>query len=560
MAITGLLIILFLPNAYSDFASNTKYLIQASGYVASTQSILDSTFVLQITSGAQSGTSMLANLDNGLVTIAGTNYLSSGGWQTTILRNGNFLLLQGDAQDQNGNAIHLNFFGRIVTSNQNGLVYSITGKITGAETFKVIYSAKVTTAGATTIPQAGQTPSGSTITTSQNQTQPNAIRISIVLGASNINTQQYFSPSVVNVLPGTTIIWTNNDSVPHRIMSGTASARIGNASAPTFIPDGIIDSGVIAPGQSFQYTITSFNNKGFLSDAAAKYLNLSIQQTAGDISFFDPNYPFMLGAIGPLSVSTTTTQTAQINILQGASTATNYQFLSPSSVQVTPGSTVVWVNNDSVPHRILSGASRSTTTGGKGAGTELLVPPRFIPDGRIDSGTILPTQSYQFTIKGSGAIAFFDASNTWLNGIIISTPQISGMPPVEVSILPGSYLSQGSASQSNQYYYNQYYSQTNIQISPGTAIIWKNNDNVAHTIWSGTATNTPSNPFVPDGKIKSSPIPPGASFEAIINDTGITRFYDPSYTWMNGVIVSITPVGSSHNIGTICKNCNPFLH
>jgi plastocyanin len=341
-------------------------------------------------------------------------------------------------------------------------------------------------------------------------------------------------------------------------MSGAASAIIGNNSVPIFVPDGKIGSGVIAPGQSFQYTITSFDNRGFLSDAQAKYLNLSPQQTAGDISFFDPNYPFMQGAIGPLSISIAQAQAAQINILQGASTATSSQYLSPSNVQITLGSTVIWKNNDSVSHRILSGQSRTFTQGAKGATPENLVSPAFTPDGRIDSGMIAPGQSFQFVVKGSGAITFYDASNTWLNGIIISTPQISGMPPVEVSILHGSSLSKGAASQSNQNYYNEYFSPATIQIGPGTAIIWENNDNVAHEIWSGVSTQRIDNPFTPDGKIQSGPIAPGQSFEAMINDTGIVRFYDPSYTWMNGVIISIPSVGGSHTIAA--PSHNPGLH
>ncbi len=91
-------------------------------------------------------------------------------------------------------------------------------------------------------------------------------------------------------------------------------------------------------------------------------------------------------------------------------------------------------------------------------------------------------------------------------------------------------------------------------------MIWTNNDSVSHEIWSGTQTQKASNPYAPDGKIQSGPIPPGASFETIINDTGIIRFYDPNYTWMNGVIVSIPSVGSSHDIGLTSPNSNPFLH
>ncbi len=536
MAITGLVIVFWLPhNAYSDFTSNNKYLIQATGFVSGTQDILDSVFDIQLTTGAQSGSSILSTLDNVLVTISGDNYLNTGGWTTTLLRDGKYLLLQGNAQNSRGDTIQVNLFGRQIDTSQNGLVYSITGKITGQETFRVIYSAKVTTAGAYT---SSTTQTSTQPASTENQTSSNAIRISIVAGASNSNNQIFFSPSITSAAPGTAIIWTNNDNVPHRIMSGVASAVKGNNSMPIFSPDGMIDSGVIAPGHSFQYTITNFNSKTYLSATAAQYLNLPQEQTAGDITFFDPNYTWMIGVITPAS-SLVQAKTVQINILQGASTATSNLYLSQSTVQVTPGTTIIWKNNDSVPHIILSGQSQGIGGGGAGAQTRI---PVFTPDGKINSGSIAPGQTFQYTISGTGVFSYYDPSNTWLNGNIIAVSQVSQNPPVQVSILSGSSLPQGSASQQNQYYINGYYSPDQIQIIPGTTIIWKNDDNVAHSIYSGTATFSTANPYIPDGKIKSGLIPPGQSFQYTVNDTGMIRFYDPSYTWMNGIIVSIPPV------------------
>jgi plastocyanin len=541
MAIAGLLVLFFLPhNAYSDFSSNSKYLIQATGFVAGTQDVLDSTFDIQLTTGTQSGTSILSTLDNSLITISGDSYLNTGNWTTTLLRDGKYLLIQGNAIDQRGNPIQVNFFGRQIDSSQNGIVYSITGKVTSSETFRVIYSAK-----ATVVVSSNQAP---TSQTTQNQSS-NVVRISIVAGAANINNQIFFSPSFVSASPGTTIIWTNNDNVPHQIMSGVATAS-GSSITPKFVPDGIIDSGTIAPGKSFQYTITNFNSKTYLSPALSQYLNLQQGQTAGDITFSDPNYTWMLGVISPSSASTAPTLTTQINILQGASTAKNNQYLSPSSVQITPGSTVVWKNNDSMPHKILSGQSQIVTAGNGGA--PIITSPAFTPDGKIDSGMIAPGQTFQYTISGLGVFSFYDPSNTWINGNIISLSQISQNPPIQVSILPGSSLAQGSASQQNQYYVNGYYSPDQIQISPGTTIIWTNNDNVAHSIFSGTATFSTVNPYIPDGKIKSGLIAPGKSFQVTINDTGMTRFYDPSYTWMNGIIISL-PITQTHVL-----NSNPY--
>lgn len=557
IAISGFLVIFCFPsNAYSDFISSDKYLIEATGFVAGTQNIFDSTIDIQLTAGTQSGSSILSTLDNGLVTINGDSYLDSGNWTTTLLRDGKFLLLKGNAQDQSGNTIQVNLFGRQIQSNQNGVVYSITGQIVGTETFRVIYSAKVITAGTYSPPVTSPT-SQTTSPSQQNQTQSNIVRISIVAGASNPANQLFFSPSVTSVSPGTTIIWTNNDSVPHRIMSGAASVTGGSSLAPTFTSDGKIVSGIIAPGKTFQYTITNFDSRARLSAATAQYLNLSPDQTAGDITFFDPSYTWMIGVISPTSVSTPT-QTVQINILPGASTAKSSQYLSPSSIQVTPGTTIVCVNQDSVAHRIVSGQQQSITTGTQGA--QITAAPAFNPDGRIDTGIIAPGQSFKFTITGTGVFSFYDPSNTWINGNILSVSQIASMPPVQVSILPGSSSSGGAASQQNQNYVNGYYSPDQVQIVPGTTVIWTNNDSVAHSIWSGTATFSTVNPYVPDGKIKSGQIAPGKSFQIVINSTGITRFYDPSYTWMNGIIVSIPPTQThSLNSGTY-TGPTPTLH
>lgn len=555
MGFVGLLILIWMPHsAYSDFSSNNKYLIDATGFVAGSQDIMDSTLYIQLTTGPQSGTSIPTSLDNGLVTISGDSYLNTGTWTTTLLRDGKYLLLQGNAQDQHGNTIQVNLFGRQIDSAQNGLVYSITGKITGSEVLRVIYSSKVVIAGQSTTPTQTQTQ------TPQNQTS-NIIRISIVAGASDKYNQIFFSPSITSVKPGTTIIWTNNDSVPHRIMSGVASAVRGNDSLPLFSSDGMIESGIIGPGQSFQYTVTNFNSKTYLSPAASQYLNLQQDQTAGDITYFDPNYTWMIGVLTPASAAPSEQKSVQINILQGASTATNNQnnqYLSPASVQVAVGTTIVWINHDSVPHEILSGQSQGIGGGGKGIQIRY---PIFVPDGRLDSKLIAPGQSFQYTVTGTGTFSYYDSENTWLNGNIVVLSQSSQQVPVQVSILSGASLPQGSASQQNQYYTNGYYSPDQIQIQPGTTIVWTNNDNVAHSIFSGTATFSTTNPYIPDGRIKSGPIPPGQTFQVTINDTGMLRFYDPNYTWMNGVIVSI-PSTQTHviNNNPPTNLISPTLH
>lgn len=548
MVIAGLVTVLGLPHAYSDFSTNNKYIVQASGYLSGNQTIFDSSMALQLTMGTKSGSTMQSTLDNGLVQISNSPYLNSGIWQTSILRDGKYFVIKGDAEDQNGNTIHLNLFGRIIDSNQDGSVYVVTGKIVGYETMKVSYSAKIISVN--TIPTKPTT-IPTTQTTPEQQPSSNQVGISIVYGASDQNTQVHFTPSNIQVAPGTTITWTNNDFVPHRIMSGIAKATTIDQSVPIFASDGKFDSGEIAPGKTFQFTVTDFDATSMLDPKVAQRYNIPEDQRVGDISFFDPTYPFMVGIIAPLIPPSTAQGTVvQMNIVSGASDPNNGKFLSPSSILITSGSTIEIVNNDSVPHLIKSGKLISTY----GSGPNTLDPskqPQFTPDDILNTGTIAPGQHYRVAVTKVGTIQIFDPSFTWINGIVVSSTTTSTTPisPVQISILPGSSSKIGSAVQQQFNQYNTYYDPETIQIAPGTPIIWVNNDSIEHTILSGTSTQQyATNPFIPDGKIASGKIAPGQTFTAIINDTGIIRFYDPQYTWMNGVVISMNPTPSYNKI------------
>jgi plastocyanin len=533
ISITGILLTLSLPHAYSQLVSDNKYLLQATGFVVGTQTIQSSEIDLQFSTGTLNNGNTPVTLENGLVSISGNSYLNSGIWTSTLLRNGQFIVVTGDAQNSIGNTIHVNIFGRLVQTSQEGSVYYFTGKITGAaEPFQVAFSAKISSTVSSVIPPPTQTTPTQTPTS---QNQGNTIQISIVSGSSNPYNQNYFSPSSIQITPGTTIVWTNNDSVPHQIESGTISQSTINSKA-SFTPDRQITSPVIAPGQLFQYTVN----------------------TVGTITFYDPSYLWMTGAITSKSETTTQVTTTQISILKGASTMKTGQVLSPPSVQITPGTTIVWTNNDSVPHRLLSGILSTTTQGQKGSANPTANAPSFQPDGQIDSHSIAPGQTFQYTMSRTGTITFYDPSYTWINGVISSFSQTSTQSkPIQISIQPGSYQPQGSASQQNQLYTNYYYLPTDLRIVPGTTIIWTNNDTVSHIVLSGHSTQKIGNLFTPDGKINSGVIPPGQSFQVTINDVGIIRFYDPSYTWMSGTIVSI-PTSSSQTI--TAPSHNPGLH
>ncbi len=125
-----------------------------------------------------------------------------------------------------------------------------------------------------------------------------------------------------------------------------------------------------------------------------------------------------------------------------------------------------------------------------------------------------------------------------------------------------------------------YYSHDRIIIKPGITITFVNDDNVAHSVTSGSGLGQNSRYteaaalgkqfacegdtskirdsgnsyiqqnciFVIDGRVKSGPIQPGGQWSVTINEMGFYRLVDIDYPWMNIVIYAF-PQSSSVTIG-----------
>ncbi len=63
------------------------------------------------------------------------------------------------------------------------------------------------------------------------------------------NADTAFSPKAIQVAQGTTVTWSNDDSVLHTVTAGSTDGRLGT-------PSGLFDSGDLLPGESFSYTFT----------------------------------------------------------------------------------------------------------------------------------------------------------------------------------------------------------------------------------------------------------------------------------------------------------------
>tara|TARA_B100001750_G_C15473574_1_gene581220 strand:- start:95 stop:1693 length:1599 start_codon:yes stop_codon:yes gene_type:complete len=76
----------------------------------------------------------------------------------------------------------------------------------------------------------------------------------------------------------------------------------------------------------------------------------------------------------------------------------------PSNGIINPGGTVVWKNDDTIPH---------TTTSGKG--------PANGPDGFFDSGLMMPGNSFGWTFEDEGIFDYFCMVHPWMIGKITVT-------------------------------------------------------------------------------------------------------------------------------------------
>jgi plastocyanin len=80
---------------------------------------------------------------------------------------------------------------------------------------------------------------------SQQQSQnEGGVSVSIVEDSSSLTTDAY-APNPIQVSVGGSVTWTNDDSLPHTVTSGE------NAT-----PNGEFDSGIMAPGATFEHTFT----------------------------------------------------------------------------------------------------------------------------------------------------------------------------------------------------------------------------------------------------------------------------------------------------------------
>ena len=164
-----------------------------------------------------------------------------------------------------------------------------------------------------------------------------------------------FGPGSISVAVGSTVTWTNQDSVSHTVTAD----------------DGSFDSGRLAQGATFSQTF----------------------DTPGTYTYHCAIHPSMTGTItveaGPApSVAPAATASASASV-----TIQDFAF-GPGSISVAVGSTVTWTNQDSVSHTVTA------------------------DDGSFDSGRLAQGATFSQTFDTPGTYTYHCAIHPSMTGTI----------------------------------------------------------------------------------------------------------------------------------------------
>ena len=275
-----------LQDAAAAAAPNGTYYVEGVGYaVSDAETAGPSQFGLAVSAGpaGPGGRSDIA-ISGGVVSFGGADYAADG-LGGSLLRGGDLIRISGTATGRSGTSVELSVLGKLVEDGVGGSAYLFTGRITeGGAPYRALYSSLVSPVGG----DAGEAAAGAAAAAGPAGSQrpgEDGVTLRILPGSSDRGlgsysdrtgramsspSAGYFDPTRLSIDPGTAVTVVNDDTVPHRIVSGTVSGSTSRGAlvicpepaedlAPgssysqsgcTFTMDGRIDTGEIAPGSS----------------------------------------------------------------------------------------------------------------------------------------------------------------------------------------------------------------------------------------------------------------------------------------------------------------------
>jgi manganese oxidase len=85
----------------------------------------------------------------------------------------------------------------------------------------------------------------------------------------------------------------------------------------------------------------------------------------------------------------------------------------PETIEIAPGETVVWTNNDDIAHTVTSGKAKKQGVPGVGEDRDAA------PDGVFDSGTMELDDTFEFRADESGSYEYFCAIHAGMRATLV---------------------------------------------------------------------------------------------------------------------------------------------
>ncbi len=278
-------------DAAAEIGPNNAFILEGSGFAVTDYSIKTTEIDLAMSTGDKVGSRTNILVEDGFITLNEDDFIVTD-LTGTALREDRFIRISGTIEDSFGDEASFRVFGRLIQNSDEGAVYGFTGRLTyGGQEHKIIYTTKLSELISTSLIQKTsieETSSGILIHIlpgSSNQgialdyIEIGEIRnqIQAITGDTSLRAR-YFFPDRISIEPGTTVTFVNNDDTSHRIVSGTGlgqhssvlSGQVVICETPQediplgfsyagsgcdFTFDGRIDSGSIAPGDSWTVTL-----------------------------------------------------------------------------------------------------------------------------------------------------------------------------------------------------------------------------------------------------------------------------------------------------------------
>jgi len=175
-----------------------------------------------------------------------------------------------------------------------------------------------------------------------------------------------FNPAEVTISTGSTVSWTNDDSVPHTVTS----------------TDGVFDSGIFDPGANFTWTFDQPGSFPYACQIHPQMQGMVIAE--GEAVASAAPAPANQAQTEPTAAQAAAPAEATVSII-------DFSF-EPATLDVPAGATVVWTNEGQAPH---------TVTGDF-----------------ADSGVLEPGQTFSHTFAESGEFSYACAIHPQMTGSI----------------------------------------------------------------------------------------------------------------------------------------------